>query len=427
MANLTGVKTVLLSDNSKITELEIEIGMFYGDPPLFSEMEIHRSYGCPPIMGLKNVLRAVVRHPKLTKLILHGIRLGRDEARELRMALCSTLRLQTLALTDGTLRSAELVELAPALYHNTSIKVLDISRNDLSEIDSAEILRDILRLNKTMTALDLSRNAFGQTTGAVECIAEGLGSNSTLLKIDLPSCALGDGGLSTLAQTLGSRNTTLQQLTLADNVITSTGIRGLLEMMEQSSHRITDLDLQRNPIGSDGASLLAKSLGSNTLPNLIHLSLPQCGIRNDGFIALVSALEQNTSLLHLDLRNNGFSERAFLALAKSLPEIKVLQRVDFDWCTGLASVMPSLLVGLRKNTSLYRFNVAVCAPSSVPPTPQDTARCDWMQEMEWLGYGNRFLSLLRAPKERLPPRGVWSHALARVAMREREREREMIF
>jgi hypothetical protein len=38
-----------------------------------------------------------------------------------------------------------------------------------------------------------------------------------------------------------------------------------------------------------------------------------------------------------------------------------------------------------------------------------------MQEMERLGYRNRFLPLIRAPKERLPPRGVWSHALARVA------------
>jgi hypothetical protein len=35
--------------------------------------------------------------------------------------------------------------------------------------------------------------------------------------------------------------------------------------------------------------------------------------------------------------------------------------------------------------------------------------------MEWLGYRNRFLPI-RAPKDRLPPRGVWPHALARVAI-----------
>jgi hypothetical protein len=100
-------------------------------------------------------------------------------------------------------------------------------------------------------------------------------------------------------------------------------------------------------------------------------------------------------LLQLDLRDNscGFSERA-LALAESLPEIRVLQRVDFSWCTGLASAMPLLLAGLRKNTSLFRFHVVHFAPSLVPPTsfvpptPEETARRagSWMQEMERLGY-----------------------------------------
>jgi hypothetical protein len=52
-----------------------------------------------------------------------------------------------------------------------------------------------------------------------------------------------------------------------------------------------------------------------------------------------------------------------------------------------------------------------------PPTTEDTDECagGWMQEMERLGYRNWFHPLIRAPEERLPPRGVWPHALARVA------------
>jgi hypothetical protein len=122
----------------------------------------------------------------------------------------------------------------------------------------------------------------------------------------------------------------------------------------------------------------------------------------------MSALEHNTSLLQLDLRDNyAVSERTLLTLAESLPEIKVLQQVYFDWCTGLASAMPFMLAGLRKKTSLFRFHVAGCA----------TVRCagGWIEEMERLEYRNRFLPLLRAQKERLPPRGVWPRALARVA------------
>jgi Ran GTPase-activating protein (RanGAP) involved in mRNA processing and transport len=401
VGNLAGLETLLQSDTSKITELDI-----------------HRYYGDLP-MGLTHVLQALGRHPTLTKLGLRGFRLARDEVRLLRMALCNTPSLHSLDLASNDLGSTELADIAPALYRNTSIKVLDVKWNRLIDMESAELLRGIILRNKTITTLDLSGNKFGRFAAAVERIADGLGSNSTLLKIDLSHCGLGDGGVSIIAQTLGSRNTTLQKLTLDNNSISSMGVGVLLDTMEQSCNHITDLELQsNNPIRNEGASLLARSLRNNTLPNLTRLSLYGCGIGDDGFVALVSALEQNTSLLHLDLRYNyGFGERTFLALAGSLPEIKVLQRFDFDWSTGLVSAMPLLLAGLRKNTSLFRFRVADCAPSSVPPTSAQTEKCagGWMQEMERLGYRNRFHSLIRAPEDRLPPLGVWPGALARVA------------
>jgi Leucine-rich repeat (LRR) protein len=400
--DLTGLETVLQSDNSKITEFEID---------MFHEGGRHT-------MGLTHVLQALARRPTLTKLGLRHCHLGRDEARLLRLALCSMPSLQSLVLASSNLASAGLAELAPALYRNTSIKVLDMSRNLFWDMESTGLLRDIFRSNKTITTLDLSWNQFGLTTGAVECITDGLGSNSTLLKVDLSSCCFRDRDVSTLAQTIGSRTMTLQKLNLGNNYITATGVGVLLKTMEQNSQPITDLDLCRNSIGNEGASLLASSLGNNALPNLSRLSLSQCGICDDGFIALVSALEPNTSLLHLDLCCcGGFRERAFLVLAKSLPNIKGLQRLDLSWCAGLASAMPLLLAGLRENTSLFRFHVNGYAPSSVSPTTEETARCagGWIQEMERLGYRNRFLTFLRTPEATHRPRGVWPHALARVA------------
>jgi hypothetical protein len=83
----------------------------------------------------------------------------------------------------------------------------------------------------------------------------------------------------------------------------------------------------------------------------------------------------------------------------------------------LASAMPLLLAGLRKNTSLFRFHAAGCAPVNFPPTTEERAKCagGWMKELERVGYRNGFHSLIRAPKERLPPRGIWPRALARAA------------
>jgi Ran GTPase-activating protein (RanGAP) involved in mRNA processing and transport len=414
LADLSGLETLLLSETSKITELDI-----------------HGIYTCPP--GLTRVLQALKRHPTLTMLNLRWFPLGCQEARLLQMAFCNTPSLQSLNLAKNSLGSAGLAELAPALYRNTSIKVLDLSWNRLDDLKSARFLRNIIRGNKTMTTLGLTGNSFGQMTNAVEYFVDGLGSNSTLLKINFTRCDLGDRGVSILGQFLGSRNTRLQKLTLDNNSISSTGVNVLLEAMEQSSHHITDLDLRTNPIGNEGASLLARSLENNTLPNLKRLSLFNCVIGVDGFVMLLSALEQNTSLLHLDLRDNhptgvsvgglcyhGVSERAFLAWAESLPQIEVLQRLDLSWSSGLLSAMPLLLAGLRKNTSLFRFHVADCAPNSIPPTTGDKAReaGGWKQEMEHLGYRNRyrerFLAFIHTPEEARRPRGLLSQALSRV-------------
>jgi hypothetical protein len=153
-----------------------------------------------------------------------------------------------------------------------------------------------------------------------------------------------------------------------------TSMRAIRARYDPYSQTVTDL--QFNRIGNEGASLLARVLESNALPNLTSLSLSYCTIGEDGLIALVSALEQNSSLLHLDLRYaNICNEQAFLTLAESLPGIKVLQQLDVDWSPGLASAMPLLLVGLRKNTSLFHFHVGGCAPTSVPPTKEETAEC----------------------------------------------------
>jgi Ran GTPase-activating protein (RanGAP) involved in mRNA processing and transport len=91
---------------------------------------------------------------------------------------------------------------------------------------------------------------------------------------------LEDGGVSTLARNLGSRNTPLQKLTLKHNCIASLGVVVLLDTMELGCP-ITELDLQKNRIENEGASLLARVLGTNALPNLTRLSLSQCGIGDD--------------------------------------------------------------------------------------------------------------------------------------------------
>jgi hypothetical protein len=79
--DLTGLETLLLSETSKITELDI-----------------HGVYTCPP--GLTRVLQALKRYPTLTMLNLRWFLLGRHESRLLQIALCNTPSLQSLDLAS---------------------------------------------------------------------------------------------------------------------------------------------------------------------------------------------------------------------------------------------------------------------------------------------------------------------------------------
>jgi len=177
-ADLTGLETVLLSDNSKITELDIDAGLW-----------IVRGEPRPTAKGSTRALRALGRRPtSLTKLRVRHCPLGRDEARQLAMVLRNSPNSQNLDLQCCALGSVGLSELAPALCSNASIKELDLSRNEI-RVESAKLLRDIIRLNKTTTTLVLSGNYFDATPGSVECIAEGLGGNSAPASVDFSSWA----------------------------------------------------------------------------------------------------------------------------------------------------------------------------------------------------------------------------------------------
>jgi hypothetical protein len=71
--------------------------------------------------------------------------------------------------------------------------------------------------------------------------------------------------------------------------------------------------------GSEEATILAKALDGNAMSSLKELQLDGCSIRIYGFVALVSALEQNTSLQILDLGGTISGEQGLMALVESHP------------------------------------------------------------------------------------------------------------
>jgi Ran GTPase-activating protein (RanGAP) involved in mRNA processing and transport len=377
--DLSGLEVLLRSQDSKVNKLILDrVGT--------------------RTVGLEAVMQELGRNTTVTSFTICGSTLSRENVQQLKFMLRRNTALTYLDLTSNSLGSAGMAEIASTLYRHTSIKALNLAHNDLNDIESANVLRELMRRNKTITKLCIGVNFFGSNIPAVRIIAEGFLSNTTLEDLQLQSCGLDDQGISILANSHLLQN---RSLNLENNHITSVGVRALVDDAVGGMNT----SLAHNPVGNEGAAILADALGHNAMPSIKRLVLDGCGIDDEGFVALVSALEMNERLLFLSLEDNEIGERGFLALARSLPNIKGLQRVDFTANETFASTLPLLMEGFRKNTSLADVNIVGFEPG------------DWSQEMKFLGQRNRFTPLLKTsdPTD-IPPRlGIWSRALGKVA------------
>jgi Ran GTPase-activating protein (RanGAP) involved in mRNA processing and transport len=392
--SLSGLEVLLRGQDSKVKELVIEQVDF-------------------STVGLHPVLRELGRNTTITNLVIRNSVLGHENVQQIKAIVRENKALQHLNLRGNQLRNAGLAEIAPALYRNTSIKSLDLAYNDLGDIKSANALRDLIRRNKTITSLCLADNYIGRNAAAARGIFEGVRSNTALQKLDLKSCGLDDRNVLVLANALAIGNASVLELNLDNNFISAVGVRALVFDNVEAVKTLTKLCLRLGPIRSEGAIILADALGCNAMPNLDKLHLDWCLIEDDGLVALVSALEQNTTLQILSLEGNYFSERGFMALAESLPNIKRLQQITIQRLqqntiqanAGFESTLPLLLEGFRKNTSLVKVDIERCEHQ------------EFYKEIEFLGYRNRFNALLKIchPLDSSPPLGIWSRALAKVA------------
>jgi Ran GTPase-activating protein (RanGAP) involved in mRNA processing and transport len=108
----------------------------------------------------------------VTPLVLcYGV-LSHENVQQLKAVLLQNMVLESLDLESGRLGSASFAEIAPLLHSNTSIKSLVLPYNGLHEVESsANVLRDLIHRNKTITSLCIGGNAFGRNAAAVESIA----------------------------------------------------------------------------------------------------------------------------------------------------------------------------------------------------------------------------------------------------------------
>ena len=224
-------------------------------------------------------------------------------------ALCELLKsshsLQLLDIDHNHLSSESVASIITGLSHNSSLTYLNISNSHFSMANVASLASVLKDHSKcTLTTLYL-RDCHISSEGAVELVAA-LYKNTTLEHLDLSRNPIGEHeeGVTSAVKLL-VENKTLTLLHLRDCHISSEGAVELAVALCKNS-TLKHLYLDHNPIGVEGASSMSDMLQHNT--SLEDLQLCDNSVGEEGVHQLINSLKHNQTLRHLYLPEKYKSE-----------------------------------------------------------------------------------------------------------------------
>ena len=231
--------------------------------------------------------------------------------------ITNTTTLQHLTIHDSTFNTHELLPLAQALHHNStlqekSMEGLTVTVNGDNEAkDYAQLLVECPYMVGNPGIINLQCNNISD--GGAVALAQALQHNSALEELNLSNNNISDAGAVALAQAL-HHSSTLKWLNLINNNISDAGAEALAEALHHNSG--LELNLSNNNISHAGSVALAQALQHNSA--LEELNLSNNNISDAGVVALAQALHHNSTLKWLNLINNNISDAGSVALAQAL-------------------------------------------------------------------------------------------------------------
>ncbi|ROL45186.1 NLR family CARD domain-containing protein 3 [Anabarilius grahami] len=245
----------------------------------------------------------------------------------------------------------------------TSGQKLDVF--DLNEYIGTQVLPDEC-LQRLQPVLEASRTAVLESCGVSDkgctSLALALRSNPSHLKeLDLSGNKISNSGLKILSAELQNPLCKLEKLWMRLCGVTDEGCDSLALFLKSNPSHLRGLNLSGNKLGDLGMKNLADGLG-NPHCTLEILRLRDCGITDEGCVALASALRSNPShLKELDLSGNKLRNIGVkrLSVLKSHP--LSLRELDLGWNKlGDSGVQPLFAALENPNCKLKVLRLRDC-------------------------------------------------------------------
>jgi len=192
-------------------------------------------------------------------LNLAGCNLSPTDSNVLSKCFATDNYIEQYHFTDCLLSEESCKIILNAFTFNKTLKILDLKGNNL-RASGAELVGKLLK-RTSITELFLEWNSLGMWDTGLTAIAEGLALNTTLRVLDLSNNQISHHGGEEIANAL-KRNKQLRVLDLRWNNIGMAGGRAFLNAMTHNKY-VVSLELAGNNIPSDTMKAIATSVKRN--------------------------------------------------------------------------------------------------------------------------------------------------------------------
>jgi hypothetical protein len=158
----------------------------------------------------------------------------------------NTLKLVSLNISGNMIGEKNFAEICVGVSKNSHLIKLFTAENDLGKI-SATILGTIIRYDKKLKVLDVSKNPFGDNS--IGYLLKGLISNVTLQILLVCECSLTNSALRNFETTM-SINTSLREIFLDKNLFTNKSYEKISEILNKNNY-LEFISLAGNRINID--------------------------------------------------------------------------------------------------------------------------------------------------------------------------------